>query len=89
MSEFREIDPEIVESILSRLGRYPSRAMLTEEQWDYPYGVMMETNSFSEDSPWYERLEENLPSNWDYFVQPGAFDPASTVLTPQSPGLSP
>ena len=72
-SEFREIPPEIVQAVLSRCGRYPSRAMLTPEQADYWYGLLMETNSFSEDSPWFEQLEVDLPSNWAYFVQPGAF----------------
>lgn len=73
-SEFRELDPEVIQALLSRVGRYPSRAMISEEDRDYKYGVIMETNSFNEDSPWYELLEENLPANWDYFVQPGAFE---------------
>jgi hypothetical protein len=73
-SEFREIPPEVVEAVLSRCGRYPSRAMLKPEQADYWYGLIMETNSFSEDSQWYEQLEVDLPENWAYFVQPGAFD---------------
>lgn len=44
------------------------------------YGVIGETNSFSEDSPWNKILEEKdlmgkpLPSTWDYFIQPGARD---------------
>ena len=74
ISEFREIDPEIAQAVLSRCGRYPSRAVLKECDGDYWYGVVMETNSFSEDSPWYEILEEELPTNWAYYVQPGAFE---------------
>lgn len=77
VSEFREIDPEIVQSVLSRCGRYPSRAVLNETQGDYWYGLIMESNSFTEDSPWFEQLEEKLPTNWEYFVQPGAFDPGA------------
>jgi hypothetical protein len=71
VSEFREIDPEIVMAVYSRLGRYPS-ATTTGSTW---YGLVMETNSFSEDSPWNERLELALPNNWDYFVQPSGLAP--------------
>jgi len=76
-SEFREIPPEIVQAVLSRCGRYPSRAMLRPEQADYWYGLIMETNSFSEDSPWFEALEVDRPANWEYFIQPGAFAPGA------------
>ena len=77
VSEFREIDPEVVQSVISRCGRYPSRAVISAEDADYWYGVIMESNSFSEDSPWFDLLELSLPSNWAYFVQPGAFDPGA------------
>ncbi len=77
VSEFREIDPEIVQAVLSRCGRYPSRAVVKAEDQDFWYGVVMETNSFTEDSQWFELLEENLPANWDYFIQPGAFEPGA------------
>jgi len=80
VSEFREIDPEIVQSVLSRCGRYPSRAQLKKDEYDYWYGLIMESNSFSEDSPWYELLEIDLPGNWEYFVQPGAFDQGAENL---------
>lgn len=77
LSEFREVSPEILNNIYSRCGRYPSRAMLSPEDQDYQYGVIAETNSFSEDSLWYDALEVNLPSNWAYFIQPGAFEPGA------------
>jgi len=44
------------------------------------YGLIGETNSFSEDSPWKERLEDALPSNWEYVIQPGARDPKADWL---------
>ncbi len=68
VSEAREIDPEIVRNVLSRCGRFPARARGGATR----YGLIMESNSFSMDSPWYELLEEELPDNWDYFVQPSA-----------------
>jgi hypothetical protein len=44
------------------------------------YGVIAESNSFSEDSPWYDQLELDLPENWGYIVQPGARDPDADWL---------
>jgi len=70
VSEFREIPLEIVQAVFSRCGRYPSRANLE----DYWYGVAGETNSFSEDSDYYQFLEVDPPSNVDYFIQPGGMD---------------
>ena len=71
-SECREIPLEIVQALYSRCGRYPSRANIGG---DYYYGVIAETNSFSEDSPYYEYLELKRPAMVDYFVQPGGMDP--------------
>ena len=71
VSEFRELPLDIVQAVFSRCGRYPSRSNVT----DYWYGLFGETNSFSEDTAWYDFLELDRPSNVDYFVQPGAFDP--------------
>lgn len=76
LSELRELPPQILLDVLSRCGRYPSM-MNGGPSW---YGVIGETNSFSEDSPWNKILEEKdlmgkpLPSTWDYFIQPGARD---------------
>ena len=71
ISEHREVDPEIAMAVYSRCGRYPSaiNGGCTD------YGLIMETNSFSEDSPWNEKLELELPSNWGYFVQPSGLSP--------------
>lgn len=66
VSEFREISPQLVNDAYSRCGRYPSQ-MVGGPTW---YGLMMETNSFSEDSQWYGVLEEDLAPSWGYFVQP-------------------
>lgn len=76
LSELRELPPQILLDVLSRCGRYPSM-MNGGPSW---YGVIGETNSFSEDSPWNKILEEKdlmgkpLPPTWDYFIQPGARD---------------
>ncbi len=76
LSELRELPPQILLDVLSRCGRYPSM-MNGGPSW---YGIIGETNSFSEDSPWNAVLEEKdlmgkpLPNTWDYFIQPGARD---------------
>lgn len=66
ISEHREVDPEIAMAVYSRCGRYPSPM----NGGPTNYGLIMETNSFSEDSPWNEKLEIDLPDNWSYHVQP-------------------
>ena len=69
-SEFRELDLGVVQAVLSRCGRYPSPIMGGPTR----YGVWGETNSFTEDSAWFEWLEVDRPDNVFYLVQPGAFD---------------
>ena len=71
LSELRELPTQILQDVLGRCGRFPSE-MRGGPTW---YGVMGETNSFSEDDPWFERLELNLNPTWGYFVQPGAREP--------------
>ncbi len=69
-AEFRELDLGVVQAVLSRCGRFPSPAV-GGPTW---YGVWGETNSFTEDSPWFDWLEVDRPSNVFYLVQPGAFE---------------
>lgn len=76
VSEAREVDPELVKNALSRCGRFPSRTKGGATR----YGLIAESNSFRTDSPWYELLEDNLPDNWEYFVQPSALDPKADWL---------
>lgn len=77
LSELRELPPQILMDVLGRCGRYPSMAN-GGPTW---HGVIGETNSFSEDSPWYPILEEKVmldgktrPDTWGYWTQPGARD---------------
>jgi len=73
LSECRELDPALIQDLLGRVGRFPSK-MAGGCTWR---GIIAETNSFTSDSGWFERLELDLPPNWEYFVQPGAFDPGA------------
>jgi len=68
VSEAREVDPSLVMNALSRCGRFPAISHGGATR----YGLIAESNSFRTDSPWYELLEEKLPVNWEYFVQPSA-----------------
>ena len=72
-SEVRELPLEIVQSVFSRTGRFPSKAN-GGSTWR---GLWAETNSFSEDSEYYDFLEIERPANVDYFIQPGAMDPGA------------
>lgn len=76
VSEAREIDPELVKNALSRCGRFPSLAHGGATR----YGLIAESNSFRTDSPWYDLLENNLPANWEYFIQPSAMSPEADWL---------
>ena len=91
VSEFREIDHELVVNAYSRCGRYP--AALGQGVAPTWYGLIAEANSFSEDSPWFDELEipeglqvlipgrTSLPKkNWFYLVQPGAYDETADWL---------
>lgn len=80
INEAREIAPEIIQAIISRLGRYPSRAMLpldpsTGKAQEYWYGLVMDTNPPSRDSFIYEQFEELRPTGWEIFKQPGGLEP--------------
>jgi hypothetical protein len=73
LSELRELPLKILQDVLGRCNRYPSM-MRGGATWA---GVFGETNSFSEDDPWYKSLELELNPNWGYFIQPGARDPSA------------
>ncbi len=83
VSEFREINPQIVKDVYSRCGRYPAKLGAgVRPTW---YGLVAETNSFSEDSPWFDELEADKPESWFYHVQPGAYDPEADWLQYHEP----
>ena len=79
VSEFREIQPQIVKDVFSRCGRYPSKI----NGGPSFYGVVAETNAFDEDSEWFDELETELPRNWAYFIQPpGATEQDDGTIVP-------
>lgn len=66
VNEWREVQPELVTALIGRLGRFPSK-MVGGPTW---HGVIADSNPGTEDSPWYDKLELNLPPNWGFFKQP-------------------
>lgn len=70
VSEFRELPYSIVAAIMGRIGRYP-RAKVAPT-W---YGLIGESNPFSDGSDWHEHLELSLPKTWAFWRQPGGLDP--------------
>lgn len=65
-NEFSEMSPDFVSPALGRCGRYPSQQR-GKPSW---YGIILDSNPGTEDSPWYDKLKLDRPSNWEYFEQP-------------------
>lgn len=79
INEAREVHPEIITAVRSRMPRYPSKAMLAPDDTgklpEYWYGVIMDTNPPSEDSWLYEQFEVKQPDGWEIFKQPSGLAP--------------
>jgi hypothetical protein len=67
MSEAIEMPVALVDALAGRLGRYPSAAM-GGATW---FGMIADTNMPSEGSEWYKFMVENVPIDWQIFIQPG------------------
>lgn len=66
INEAREIPKPILDMLIGRVGRYPSKR-LGGPSW---YGVIMDTNPPDEDHWWYRVFEEMMPEDWKLFHQP-------------------
>lgn len=71
VNEWREVNPELISALMGRLGRFPSK-ILGGPTW---FGLIADSNPGTEDSPWYEKLELELPDNWAFFQQPSGLAP--------------
>lgn len=67
INEAREIQPEVITTIMSRLGRYPS---MRDDVGCTDPRLIMDSNFPSEDSFLYNRFEEDVPKGWELFKQP-------------------
>lgn len=68
LNELREIDFEIIRPLLGRCGRYPSKAQ-GGPTW---YGLIADTNPWSTDSSYHDRMVLNPRPGWALYHQPSA-----------------
>lgn len=76
VNEAREIPRSIIDMLMGRVGRYPSKAMGGPTWW----GIIMDTNPCDTDNWWYKIFEEIRPENHTIFHQPsGLSDKAENI----------
>ena len=75
LSECIEMNLDVVNPISGRLGRYPAGRRGTPT-W---YGMISDTNMPTELTPWHKFMED-LPANWQKFVQPSGLSPNAENL---------
>ena len=67
---------------LGRIGRYP-KINDGGPSW---YGISLDLNAPDTDSPWYDKLFDNLPEGFAVFVQPGGREPGAENIANLPPG---
>lgn len=70
LNEAREIPKQVLDMLVGRLGRYPSKR-LGGPSW---FGCIADTNPPDSDHWWYRLFEENCPDNYSIYHQPGGTD---------------
>ena len=75
LSECIEMNLDVVGPVSGRLGRYPSGAR-GSPTW---HGLIADTNMPTEMTPWHTFME-NLPADWQKFVQPSGLSPEAENL---------
>ena len=71
INEAREIPKPILDMLIGRVGRYPSKRY-GGASW---YGVINDTNPPDTDHWWYRMFEEQQPEGWKDFHQPSGVSP--------------
>lgn len=71
INECREVPVEIVQALLGRLGRFPSKIM-GGPSW---FGLLMDTNPWAVDSEYHERFVLHPSDGWKLFHQPSGVGP--------------
>ena len=66
LNECREIPKQVLDMLIGRVGRYPSKMQGGASWW----GVIMDTNPPDSDHWIHELFEENLPTDFEIFHQP-------------------
>jgi len=75
LSECIEMNLDVIGPVTGRLGRYPS-GKRGSPTW---FGLIADTNMPTEMTPWYTFME-NLPANWQKFVQPSGLSSSAENL---------
>lgn len=76
INETIEVDPNLVDAIAGRCGRYPS-AIEGGCTW---FGMIMDTNAPTEGTPWHLLFEDDRPPDWQVFRQPSGLSPEAENL---------
>lgn len=71
MSEFTEINLDVLQPLQGRLGRYPNDVNVGFCDWN---GIIGDSNMPMEGSEWWKFLE-TLPPDWQKFKQPSGLEP--------------
>ena len=71
INEIREVTVEVLDGLLGRLGRYPSRVQ-GGPTW---FGLIADTNPWDTDSPYHEALVLKPNPKWALYHQPDATGP--------------
>jgi len=70
IDEAREVPKAVIDGLTGRVGRYPG-PNLGGCSWS---GIMASTNPPDSDHWWYRLAEEEHPSGWEFYRQPGGLD---------------
>lgn len=70
LSECIEIDVGLVPAIAGRCGRYPSKVQ-GGPTW---FGIIADTNMPTIGSSWWKLMSQDVPVDWQVFIQPGGLD---------------
>ena len=72
INEAKEVQGEIIQTVISRLGRFPARK---DGVGCTRPSLIMDSNFPSEDSFLYRMFEEIKPEGWKLYKQPGGLEP--------------
>lgn len=82
VNEFREVPFELMPPLLSRIGRYPSKAIVPPTY----HCILGDSNPFAAGTEWFDSLVLNLPAKWAFFKQPGGRSPEAENVENLPPG---
>jgi hypothetical protein len=82
INELREVPIEVIDGLLGRLGRYPSKAM-GGPTW---FGLVADTNPWDTDSTYHDAFVLNPNPKWALYHQPSGIGPDAENVENLPPG---